>query len=47
VLLSVPWGVIAEALAQAGSLDGKIVIATTNQCGPQGVVALPSGSALE
>jgi predicted dinucleotide-binding enzyme len=31
VMLSVPWGVIDEALAQAGPLDGKIVIDTTNQ----------------
>jgi predicted dinucleotide-binding enzyme len=33
VVLSVPWGVIPEALEQAGSLDGKIVIDTTNQFG--------------
>ena len=33
VLLSVPWGAIAEALASAGSLDGRIVIDTTNQFG--------------
>jgi predicted dinucleotide-binding enzyme len=44
VMLSVPWGIIDEALAQAGSLEGKIVIDTTNQFGPQGVVAeLPGG----
>ena len=34
VLLSVPWGAIPEALDQAGSLTGKIVIDTTNQFGP-------------
>lgn len=41
VILSVPWGVIDEALAQAGSLGGKIVIDTTNQFGPHGIVDLP------
>jgi predicted dinucleotide-binding enzyme len=33
VILSVPWGAIPEALAQAGSLAGRIVIDTTNQFG--------------
>jgi predicted dinucleotide-binding enzyme len=33
VVFSVPWDVIPEALAQAGSLSGKIVIDTTNQFG--------------
>ncbi len=33
VILSVPWDVIPEALEQAGSLEGKIVIDTTNQFG--------------
>ncbi len=33
VVLSVPWDVIPEALARAGSLSGKIVIDTTNQFG--------------
>jgi 8-hydroxy-5-deazaflavin:NADPH oxidoreductase len=33
VILSVPWGVIPEALAQAGDLAGKIVVDTTNQFG--------------
>jgi predicted dinucleotide-binding enzyme len=32
-ILSVPWGAIPEALAQAGDLSGKIVIDTTNQYG--------------
>lgn len=34
VLLSVPWGTIDDALAQAGSLEGRIIIDTTNQFGP-------------
>lgn len=38
VVLSVPWDTIPEALRQAGSLAGKIVIDTTNQFGS---VALP------
>jgi predicted dinucleotide-binding enzyme len=33
VVFSVPWGVIPQALDQAGSLLGKIVIDTTNQFG--------------
>jgi len=33
VVFSVPWGAIPEALEQAGSLDAKIVIDTTNQFG--------------
>jgi predicted dinucleotide-binding enzyme len=33
VILSVPWGAIEDALEQAGGLDGKIVIDTTNQFG--------------
>jgi len=31
VVFSVPWGVIPDALEEAGSLQGKIVIDTTNQ----------------
>jgi 8-hydroxy-5-deazaflavin:NADPH oxidoreductase len=31
VVLSVPWGVIDQALAQAGPLSGRIVVDTTNQ----------------
>ena len=34
VILSVPWGAIPEALAEAGELGGKVVIDTTNQFGP-------------
>jgi 8-hydroxy-5-deazaflavin:NADPH oxidoreductase len=33
VVISVPWGVIDEALRAAGPLDGRIVIDTTNQFG--------------
>jgi predicted dinucleotide-binding enzyme len=43
VMLSVPWSAIDEALAQAGSLAGTIVIDTTNQFGPHGVQELPGG----
>jgi len=40
VVLSVPWGVIDEALAQAGSLAGRVVIDTTNQFGRGGALDL-------
>jgi len=43
VMLSVPWSAIPEALDQAGPLDGKIVIDTTNQFGPGGAQRLPGG----
>ncbi|HWC38488.1 MAG TPA: NAD(P)-binding domain-containing protein [Acidimicrobiales bacterium] len=33
VVISVPWGLLPEVLEQAGPLDGKIVIDTTNQFG--------------
>lgn len=33
VVFAVPWSVIPEALEQAGSLSGKIVVDTTNQFG--------------
>lgn len=33
VVFSVPWSAIPDALAQAGSLRGKIVVDTTNQFG--------------
>jgi len=35
-VFSVPWRVIDEALEQGGSLEGKIVIDTTNQFGGDG-----------
>lgn len=34
VVISVPWGALPLALAQAGPLTGKIVVDTTNQFGP-------------
>jgi predicted dinucleotide-binding enzyme len=34
VILSVPWGAIPQALEQAGGLEDKVVIDTTNQFGP-------------
>ena len=43
VLLAVPWPVIDEALAAAGSLAGKIVIDTTNPFGAGEVLTLPDG----
>ncbi len=43
VMLAVPWGAIDTALAAAGPLGGKIVIDTTNQFGPAGVLTLPDG----
>ena len=43
VVVSVPWNVVADALEQAGSLEGKVVIDTTNQYGtpqpPEGQTA--------
>jgi predicted dinucleotide-binding enzyme len=33
VVLSVPWSVLPQALDEAGPLDGKIVVDTTNQFG--------------
>jgi predicted dinucleotide-binding enzyme len=36
VVLAVPWPAIDDAVAQAGSLDGKIVIDTTNPFGAGG-----------
>jgi 8-hydroxy-5-deazaflavin:NADPH oxidoreductase len=33
IVLSVPWDLVDEAIEQAGSLGGKIVIDTTNQYG--------------
>jgi hypothetical protein len=35
VVLAVPWDTIDQALSEAGSLDGKIVIDTTNQYGSE------------
>lgn len=41
VMLSVPWPVIDEAIAQAGPLDGKVLIDTTNQFTRGGLAELP------
>jgi predicted dinucleotide-binding enzyme len=41
VLVSVPWRLLPDVLATAGSLDGKIVIDTTNQFSPGGLDPLP------
>ena len=43
VMLSVPWRLIDTVLADVGSLDGKIVVDTTNQFGPGGLEDLPEG----
>src|SRR5690242_21034067 len=43
VILSVPWRLIDDVLAEAGPLDGKIVIDTTNQFGTNGWEELPGG----
>jgi 8-hydroxy-5-deazaflavin:NADPH oxidoreductase len=45
VVLSVPWAVIDRALEQAGALAGRIVVDTTNQFGPGGVVDLEGHTA--
>ena len=45
VVVSVPWGVIDEAIRAAGSLDGKIVIDTTNQFGRAGALDLDGRTA--
>jgi predicted dinucleotide-binding enzyme len=45
VLFSVPWTRVEEVLEEIGdeALDGKVVIDTTNQYGPDGVEEMPSG----
>lgn len=43
VLLSVPWSGVADALAAAGPLGGKILIDTTNQFASGGLERLPNG----
>jgi 8-hydroxy-5-deazaflavin:NADPH oxidoreductase len=45
VMFSVPWTRIDEVLEEIGSdaLEGKVVIDTTNQYGPDGVQELPDG----
>lgn len=36
VMLAVPWTLVDDALAQMGSLEGKVVVDTTNQFGAGG-----------
>ena len=43
ILFSVPWSRIDEVIEEMGDLDGKVVIDTTNQFGPNGVEELPDG----
>jgi 8-hydroxy-5-deazaflavin:NADPH oxidoreductase len=43
ILFSVPWSRIDEVIEEMGDLDGKVVIDTTNQFGPNGVEELPEG----
>jgi predicted dinucleotide-binding enzyme len=45
VLFSVPWTRIDEVLSEIGpeALEGKVVIDTTNQFGPDGLEELPDG----
>jgi len=43
VILSVPWRLVDEVLAEVGGLDGRIVVDTTNQYGPGGLESLPGG----
>jgi predicted dinucleotide-binding enzyme len=47
VLFSVPWRLIDEVLEQTGSLDGTIVIDTTNQFGAGGVEDLGGRTAAQ
>jgi 8-hydroxy-5-deazaflavin:NADPH oxidoreductase len=41
VMFSVPWRAVDDVLAQTGSLEGKVVIDTTNQYGEGGWEQLP------
>jgi 8-hydroxy-5-deazaflavin:NADPH oxidoreductase len=43
VIFAVPWSAIDDAVAQLGSLEGKVVVDTTNQYGGRGVETLPDG----
>ena len=47
VLFSVPWRLIDEVLEQTGSLEGRIVIDTTNQFGAGGVLDLGGRTAAQ
>jgi 8-hydroxy-5-deazaflavin:NADPH oxidoreductase len=44
VFLSVPWTQVEAVLAEAGPLDGRIVIDTTNQFGREGWEDMPQGT---
>jgi predicted dinucleotide-binding enzyme len=46
-MFSVPWRAIDEVVATLGPLDGKIVIDTTNQYGPEGVEDLGDRTAAQ
>jgi 8-hydroxy-5-deazaflavin:NADPH oxidoreductase len=46
VVFSVPWTQIDDVLRQAGPLDGRIVIDTTNQFGARGVEELDDATAI-
>jgi predicted dinucleotide-binding enzyme len=41
VMLSVPWRMVDDAIAKAGSLAGRVVIDTTNQFDPGGAATFP------
>jgi predicted dinucleotide-binding enzyme len=43
IVFAVPWRLIDDVLDQAGSLDGKVVIDTTNQYGGGGLEQIPDG----
>jgi predicted dinucleotide-binding enzyme len=48
VVFAVPWRLIDDVLSQTGSLDGKVVVDTTNQFGSRGIDDPPGGlSAVE
>lgn len=44
VVFAVPWRMVDEVLAEMGSLEGKVVVDTTNQFGPGGVEEFADGS---
>ena len=45
VMFSVPWRAVDDVLAQTGSLDGQVVVDTTNQYGSDGWSSSPSAAA--
>jgi predicted dinucleotide-binding enzyme len=47
VMLSVPWTLVEDVVAQVGPLDGKIVIDTTNQYGRGGLEDLGERTAAQ